>query len=134
MTDTKNAPQKNPEGTTTAQGLFDLNPGKPAAKKPAATKAPASAAKKNEKEKKPAEVYPEDTEIHYVGDTARERAKLPRKMTAKEVYEYMQDDYPEVTEDRVELRYDKARSRIVMTPKSFKKGAALFQEGGSRRR
>jgi hypothetical protein len=128
MTNAKDAAQKNPEGTTTPQGLFDLNPGKPAGK-PAAKKAPASPAKKAaagwEKDKKPAEVYPEGTEIHYVGDTTREKTQLPNKMTAKEVYEYMQDDYPEVTEDRVELRYDKARGRIVMTPKSFKKGAAL---------
>ena len=87
--------------------------------------------KENEQKKKEAEekkkreearVYPAGTEIKYVNELGRETIALPEDMKKAQIIEWLQDDYPEVSETRVELRYDEKRNRVVVQTGSFKKG------------
>jgi hypothetical protein len=130
---------KTPEGAKSSEDFFDLlgEEGqkfkkKPEPKKPA-QKGPASgtAAKKPEPKK-----YPAGMEIHHAGH----KLALPKEMTEEEIYAFLSDDFPEVTQDRAEIRHDKQKNRLVIAFKSFKKGADTITvltkppspEGGSR--
>ena len=74
------------------------------------------------KKREEARVYPAGTEIKYVNELGRETITLPEDMNKARIIEMLQDDYPEVSETRVELRHDEKRNRVVVQTGSFKKG------------
>ncbi|MEW6635351.1 MAG: Mov34/MPN/PAD-1 family protein [Actinomycetota bacterium] len=86
---------------------------KPEQKKPAA-------AKKPEPKK-----YPAGVEVHYSGH----KKALPHEMTQAEVFEFLEDDFPELSADRAELRHDEEKNRLVPVLKAHKKGGVADQTG-----
>jgi len=81
---------------------------KAAQKKPAAPK-PAAAKK-----------YPEGTTVHHASGRTK---TLEKEMTEGEVYDLMNDDFPEINREQAELRHDEKKGRIYFVPKMQKKGA-----------
>lgn len=115
------APRENPpEGTTGAEDLFDLmgDAGK-AFKKPAAASASGQKKAGEQAGAKPVK-YRAGIEIHHAGH----KLSLPKEMTEQEIYEFLADDFPEVTADRAEIRHDRQKDRLVIAFKSFKKGSS----------
>ena len=75
--------------------------------------------KKKEEEER---VYDAGTKLRYVGHLGRENIELAEPMNKKQVIDFLQDDYPEVTPERAKFRYDKEKNQIVVTMGSFDKG------------
>ena len=69
-----------------------------------------------------ARIYKAGTEVKYVNELGRETITLPEDMNKARIIEMLQDDYPEVSETRVEFRHDEKRNRVVVQTGSFKKG------------
>ena len=75
--------------------------------------------KKKEEEER---VYEAGTKLRYVGHLGRENIELAEPMNKKQVINFLQDDYPEVTPERAKFRYDKEKNQIVVTMGFFNKG------------
>ena len=75
--------------------------------------------KKKEEEER---VYEAGTKLRYVGHLGREDIELAEPMNKKQVIDFLQDVYPEVTPERAKFRYDKEKNQIVVTMGSFNKG------------
>jgi len=81
---------------------------KAAQRKPVTTPKPAAAKK-----------YPEGTTVHHASGRT---LTLEKAMTEGEVYDLMNDDFPEINREQAELRYDEKKGRIYFVPKMQKKG------------
>jgi len=115
-----------PEGTKSAQETFDLFDEPSAMKKKTQQKraqANAQAQKGNGAGQKQApeqrKKFESGKELHYSGH----KLTLPSEMTEAEIFSWLEDDFPELTTDRAEVRKDSAKGRLVISLKSFKKGA-----------
>jgi len=121
MSDEKKTPegttQGTPQGAESAEDLFDLMGDEGKKHKKKEEKKPEQkhpAAKKPEPRR-----FPEGVEVRYSGH----RRALPREMTEAEVFEFLEDDFPELSAERAELRYDAEKNRLVPVLKAHKKGA-----------
>jgi hypothetical protein len=111
------AAHEAPEGAGSAEDLFDLmgDAGKQFKKpEPKKTPAPSATAQKKPEPKK----YAQGTEVNVFG----QKVPLPKEMTEEDVFAFLEDDFPQVTKDRAEMRHDKEKNRLVVSFKSFKKG------------
>lgn len=66
--------------------------------------------------------YPAGTAVKYINSFGREETVLERDMKKSEIIEMLQDEYPEVTADKAEFRYDADKKRVVVYMGSQKKG------------
>lgn len=114
MNDEK-TPEGTPQGAESAEDLFDLmgDEGKKHKKKEE-KKPEQPVAKKPEPRR-----FSEGVEVRYSGH----RRALPREMTEVEVFEFLEDDFPELSAERAELRHDAEKNRLVPpSSKSTRRG------------
>ncbi len=114
-----------PEGTTSAQEAFDIFDDQSAVKKKAEEKKKQEAQKNKDqgkgqsRQEKPKPKFAAGTPLHYSGH----KLELPSEMDAEAIFAWLSDDFPELSSDRADVREDKAKERLVIDLKSFKKGA-----------
>jgi hypothetical protein len=83
------------------------------------------AAEKKAKASKPKpKEYAAGTDVYYDGFDGDRRRALPEAMTEAQVYAWLNDDYPEITTDLAELRFDEKKNRLFFVRKMHKKGVA----------
>lgn len=137
MTDTKTTTANtDPEATqeVAQEAMFSMAPKKtPEEKKKDEAKTKQDTAKKKadedkaERERKKKEeenrVYPAGTEIHYINHHGRDKIELEADMKRAEVFEFLQEDFPELSPTRAEFRWDEKRGRIVVQSGAMTKGA-----------
>lgn len=111
-----------PEDAESAEDLFDLLGGEGEQfkkKKEEKNKQPETKKQAVPKKAEP-KTYAEGTELKYSGHTR----ELPREMSEKEILEWLsEDDFPELSPERAEIRHDKDKDRLVPVLKAHKKGA-----------
>jgi hypothetical protein len=100
-----------------SEQLFDLTgeEKKKQAEKEKAQRKPAAAPPRPQAKK-----YPEGTTVHHASGRTK---TLEKEMTEGEVYDLMNDDFPEINREQAELRYDEKKGRIYFVTKMQKKGA-----------
>lgn len=67
--------------------------------------------------------YAAGTDVYYDGFLDARKKELPEAMTEAKIYDWLNDDYPEITPDLAELRYDEKKDRLFFVKKMHKKGA-----------
>lgn len=131
MTDTKTTKDATEEAAQ--ESMFSMAPKQTKEEKQKAeTKEKQDASKKKaedqkkERERKEEEeknrVYPAGTEIHYINHHGRDKKVLEEDMKRAEVFEFLQEDFPELSPNRGEFRWDEKRRRIVIQSGAMTKG------------